>query len=148
MLADGFGGSSSIAVGTDAVWLGGPDGVKKIDPRTGANLGEESIEEVQSSRITSIAVGQHAVWFVGESGTRLWQILPESVSTLNSVVVGEGPSAVAVEKDGTVWVASSARTALSRYEAGPVEEVDLGTTSRGLVYDFGRIWTSPGAAAD
>ena len=148
MLQDGLGGSSSIAVATDAVWLGGPDGVTKIDPRTGAKFGPTPVDDVLTSRTTSIAVGRDAVWFVGESGTRLWQILPESGSTLDSVVVGESPSAVAVEKDGTVWVASSARSELSRYEGDHVEQVELGTTSGGLVYAFGRIWTSPGAAAD
>jgi streptogramin lyase len=148
VLADGFGGSSSIAVGIDAVWLGGPDGVKKLDSRTGADLGSASIEDVEASRFTSIAVGRDAVWFVGESSTRLWQIRPESVTTFNSVVVGESPSSVAMEKDGTVWVASSSRNELSHYDGDRPEEVELGTTSGGLVYAFGRIWTSPGEAAE
>jgi streptogramin lyase len=148
VLTEGLGGSSSIAVGTDAVWLGGPDGVQKIDPRTGALLGTESIDKAEKSRYTSIAVGRDAVWFVGDSSKRLWQISPESVDTFNSVVVGESPSAVAVGKDGSVWVASSVRTELGRYAGDRVENVELGTTSSGLVSYFGRIWTSPGAAAD
>src|SRR5262245_3230899 len=148
VLTEGLGGSSSIAVGTDAVWLGGPDGVKKIDARTGAPLGAANIEKVEKSRYTSIAVGRDAVWFVGDSSIRLWQVSPEGITTFNSVVVGESPSAVAVEQDGTVWVASSVRTELGRYAADRVENIELGTTSSGLVSAFGRIWTSPGAAAD
>jgi hypothetical protein len=48
-----------------------------------------------------------------------------------------------------VWVASSALGSLSRYDpqTNGVDEVELGTPSRGLVSAFGRIWTGPGAAA-
>ena len=57
---------------------------------------------------------------------------------------------VAVEADGALWVASSSLTSLARYDPATtrVDRVDVGTTSRGLVARFGRLWTSPGAAAD
>jgi streptogramin lyase len=147
LLRDGLGASSSIAVDRDVVWLGGPDGVRKLDARTGFELEEPSgPEEVHSSLTTSIAVGRDSVWFVGESSARLWRIRPASVTIHDSVEIGESPSAVAVGDDGAVWVASSALDSLSRYdpETGGVDEVELGTTSRGLVARFGRIWTSPG----
>lgn len=148
VLADGLGGSSSIAVTSDAVWLGGPDGVVKLDPRTGQELGRTPVEEVRESRSTSIAVGEDAVWFVGESSTRLWRIHPRSVLVVDSDPVGASPSAVAVDEDGTVWVASGALTSLARLQpANDVESVEVGATSLGLVSGFGRIWTSPGAAA-
>ena len=148
LLADGLGGSSSIAVTSDAVWLGGPDGVVKLDPRTGQELGRTPVEEVRESRSTSIAVGEDAVWFVGESSTRLWRIHPRSVLVVDSDPVGASPSAVAVDEDGTVWVASGALTSLARLQpANDVESVEVGATSLGLVSGFGRIWTSPGAAA-
>ena len=60
----------------------------------------------------------------------------------------DGKKTVAVEKDGTVWVASIARNELSHYDGDRPEVVELGTTSGGLVYAFGRTWTSPGAAAE
>jgi DNA-binding SARP family transcriptional activator/streptogramin lyase len=142
-------GSSSIEVGSDAVWLGGKDGVKKIDLLTGVLIDDTSPEDVESSRTTSIAVGND-VWFVGESSDRLWRIRPVSVSIQNSIPIGQSPTAVAVDAGGAVWVASSAKPSLSRLEPATeaVKQVELGTTSGGVVYAFGRIWTSPGAAAD
>ena len=149
LLADGVGASSSIAIGPDAVWLGGPDGVRKLDPRTGFDLGSRPVEGVLASPTTSIAV-RRDVWFVGESSAELWRIRPATVGILGSVAIGPTPSAVAVAEDGAVWVASSTTGALSRYdpETNGVHTVDVGTTSRGLVSAFTRIWTSPGAAAE
>ena len=149
LLRDDLGASSSIAVDRDAVWLGGPDGVRKLDARTGFELGStEGPEEVLPSPTTSIAVGRDAVWFVGESSARLWRILPASVSIHDSAVIGKTPSAITVGEDGAVWVASSSLSALSRYdpERDGVDNVEVGTTSRGVAAEFGRIWTSPGAA--
>jgi len=148
LLADGLGGSSSIAVTSDAVWLGGPDGVAKLDPRTGQELGRTPVEQVRESRTTSIAVGEDAVWFVGDSSTRLWRIHPRSVLVVDSDQVGASPSAVAVDEDGAVWVASKDLTSLGHLiPANDVERVEVGATSPGLVSGFGRIWTSPGEAA-
>ncbi len=148
LLAAGLGGSSSLVVTSDAVWLGGPDGVAKLDPSTGQELGRTSVEQVRESRTTSIAVGEDAVWFVGESSTRLWRIHPRSVLVVDSDPVGASPSAVAVDEDGAVWVASSELTSLARLKpSNDVESVEVGATSLGLVSGFGRIWTSPGTAA-
>ena len=151
LFADGYGGSSSIAVSGHALWLGGPDGVRKIDLRTAKELGSAPPpREVETSRITSIAVRPDAVWFVGESGMRLWRIDPVRVSIRSSEPIGASPSDVAVDADGDVWVASSSLTSLAHYDPGTtrVDRVDVGTAARGLVARFGRIWTSPGAAAD
>ena len=151
LFADGYGGSSSIAVSGHALWLGGPDGVRKLDLRTGKELRSTPLpKEVEASRATSIAVRPDAVWFVGESDTRLWRIRPVRVSVRSSEPIGASPSDVAVEAGGAVWVASSSMTSLARYdpETNRVDRVPVGTTSRGLVARFGRIWTSPGAAAD
>ena len=147
-LADGLGASSSIAVDGDAVWLGGPEGVRKLDSRTGLELGSALVGRVPESTDSSIAVGREAVWFVGESSARLWSIDPRSVSTVGSEPIVVSPSAVAVDADGAVWVASGAAASLSRLEpsTNAVETLETGVTARGLVAGFGRIWTSPGAA--
>ena len=148
--AEGLGGSSSLAVARDALWLGGPDGVKKLDLLSGLELGSTPVEEVPASRTTSIAVGRGAVWFVGESSTRLWRIDPSGDTVRDSHPVEGSPSAVAVDEEGAVWVASGTATALSRVEprTEATHTIELGATSPGLVAAFGRIWTSPGAAAD
>ena len=150
LFAEGLGGSSSLVVAADAVWLGGPDGVKKLDLLSGLELGSTPVEDVPASRTTSIAVGRGAVWFVGESSTDLWRIDPNGVTVRDSHPVEESPSAVAVDEDAAVWVASGTVTALSRVVPGTeaTHTIELGATSPGLVAAFGRIWTSPGAAAD
>jgi DNA-binding SARP family transcriptional activator/streptogramin lyase len=146
--ATGHGASSSIAVGRDAVWLGGPDAVKKLDLRTGVELESGAVAQVTKSRTTSIAVRPDAVWFVGESSPRLWRIHPRSALIVNTAEVGAGPSALAVDGNGSVWVASSTLTSLSRLdpETNHPADFEIGTTSRGLVSAFGQIWTSPDAA--
>ena len=149
-LADGLGASSSIAVDGDAVWLGGPEGVRKLDSRTGLELGSALVGRVPDSTDSSIAVGREAVWFVGESSARLWSIDLRSVSTVGSESIVVSPSAVAVDADGAVWVASGAAASLSRLEPSTdaVETLKTGVTAHGLVAGFGRIWTSPGAAPE
>jgi DNA-binding SARP family transcriptional activator/streptogramin lyase len=150
VLAEGFGASSSIAVSSDAIWLGGPDGVIKLDLASGLDLGRTSVDEVPESRTTSIAVDRNAVWFVGESSGQLWRINPQIVKARESIPVRANPSAVTVEANGTVWVASSALTSLARFEptTGDIDTLEVGETSSGLVADFGRIWTSPGRASE
>jgi hypothetical protein len=149
MLAEGV-GASSIAVGHNAVWLGGQDGVRKLDLRSGFELGHAPVAPVLTSQTTSIAVGRDAVWFVGDSSTDLWRIDPQSPSTLDSFPIGFGPSAVVVGEDEAVWVAGRAATSLWRLDPkiDDDETISVGATSGRLVADFGRIWTSPGASAE
>ncbi len=122
--------------------------MRKLDSRTGLELGSALVGRVPDSTRSSIAVGREAVWFVGESSARLWSIDPRSVSTVGSEPIVVSPSAVAVDADGAVWVASGAAASLSRLEpsTNAVETLETGVTAHGLVAGFGRIWTSPGAA--
>ena len=148
-LADGLGASSSIAVDGDAVWLGGPEGVRKLDSRTGLGAWERVGGVGCPSRRTPRS--RSAARPCGSSANRargLWSIDPRSVSTVGSEPVVASPSAVAVDEDGAVWVASGAAASLSRLEpsTNAVETLETGVTARGLVAGFGRIWTSPGAA--
>jgi DNA-binding SARP family transcriptional activator/streptogramin lyase len=148
LLAEGYGASSSIAVDPTAVWLGGTDGVTKLDHPARA-LESWWVPPVSESATTSIAVGRDAVWFVGDSSTHLWRIDPLTVSVLASVSIGTPPTTVAVEEDRAVWVASASDASLWRVdpETNVGDRLDLGATSGGLVADFGSIWTGPGALA-
>jgi serine/threonine protein kinase/streptogramin lyase len=147
--AKDVGAASSIAVDRDAVWLGGPDGVTKLDLRTSYELGSRLVVSALASTTTSIAVGRDAVWFVGDSSTDLWRIDPGSVEILESVPIGTSPSAVAVGEDGAVWIAGRSVTSLWRLDpkTNDDETITVGATSGGLVAAFDRIWMSPGAAA-
>ncbi|HEU0303523.1 MAG TPA: BTAD domain-containing putative transcriptional regulator [Gaiellaceae bacterium] len=148
LFAEDVGAASSIAVDGDAVWLGGPDGVTSFDLDTRYELGTP-VHQALRSTTTSIAVGRDAVWFVGDSSRDLWRIDPVSVEILKSVPIGASPSAVAVGEDGAVWVAGRSVTSLWRLDPKTNEDetIPVGATSGGLVANFGRIWTSPGAAA-
>jgi streptogramin lyase len=145
LIAEGYGASSSIAVGQDAIWLGGATGVTKLDSITGVELGSAPVTQALGSRTTSIAVRPGAVWFVGDSSARLWRIDPASASVLDSTPIGGSPGAVTVDDGGAVWVASTAMTRLSRLDpdTDAVDRIELGSKSRGLANAFGRIWTSP-----
>ena len=144
-LAEGLGASSSIAAGGGAVWLGGINGVSKLDTATGAELGSTFVDGVLESETTAIAVGTDAVWFTGSSSAKLWQIQSGGETVLDSFPVGAGPSAVAVGAGGTVWVANSADESVSRVESGDdsSQRIELGASPGGIVTAFGRVWTSP-----
>jgi DNA-binding SARP family transcriptional activator/streptogramin lyase len=147
LLAKDIGAASSIAVGRDAVWLGGADGVTKLDLSTGQKL--DSTPVTSESATTSIAVGRDAVWFVGDSNKRLWSIDLLTVDVLDADPIGASPSAVAVGEDGAVWVASGSDTSLWRLDPKtdePPQTIGVGATSAGLVAEYDKIWTSPGAA--
>jgi streptogramin lyase len=148
LFAEGAGAASSIAVHGGAVWLGGPDGVSKLDP-TGYPLGSTPVQQARLSTTTSIAVGGDGAWFVGDSSTDLWRIDSASVEILKSVPIGTSPSTVAVGEDGAVWVAGRSVTSLWRLdpETNDDEKIPIGATSGGLVAAYGKIWTSPAAAA-
>jgi DNA-binding SARP family transcriptional activator/streptogramin lyase len=151
VLAEGVGASSSIAVDPSAVWLGGSNGVTKLGLSTGFELGRAPVDQVVGSVTTSIAVGHDAVWFVGDSSARLWRIDPLSAnaSVEDWIPIAADPTAVAVEKDEAVWVGGRSVNSLWRVDpkTNEGETIPLGASSGGLVADFGRIWTSPGAAA-
>jgi streptogramin lyase len=149
LLAEGYGDATSIAVASDAVWLGGTTGVTKLDPSTGVKLGSAPVEQARGSRTTSIAVGAGALWFVADSSTRLWRVDPASATVLDSTPIGTSPSAVAVDGGGAVWVASSAITKLARLDppTDTVDRIELGAKPQALVSDLDRLWTSPAPAA-
>lgn len=146
-LDDGFGASMSIAVDEEAVWLGGRSGVIKVDPTTGSQLNSEFVSDVVDSTATSIAIGRTATWFTANSRPRLWQLTPEG-STEDSFPVGDGPTAVAVDGDGNVWVTAADGT-LTKLDPrqGTPEPFEIGAAVGGVVAAFGHIWTSPGTEA-
>ena len=146
-LTEGYGASLSIAVGGGAIWLGGINGVNKIDPATGSELDSTFVTGVTDSTATSIAIGQDATWFTANARARLWRIPPEGNTVEDSVEVGAGPNAVAVDESGTVWVVSGGDGSVARLAPGEdsPETIELGVSSGGVLVEFGRVWTSPGS---
>ena len=107
LLADGLGASSSIAVDRDAVWLGGPDGVRKLDPRTGLELG--STGGGAGARVDdNLDRGRPRGRVVRRRIERTVVAHPSRERVDRGLRSDrESPSAVAVDEDGAVWVASS-----------------------------------------
>jgi len=146
-LTDGFGASLSIAVDEQAIWLGGINGVNKLDPKTGTELNHTPVNGVVDSSAASIATGKNATWFVANSRARLFQIPPAGDTVDDSYPVGEAPGAVDVAADGVVWTASGGDGTVTRLDPrdGSYEAIELGAAPGGIVTAFGRVWTSPGA---
>ena len=145
-LTEGYGASLSIAVDDEAIWLGGINGVNKLDPATGAELGSTFVTGVTDSTATSIAIGSNATWYTANARARLWRIPPEGNTVEDSVGVGAEPNAVAVDGSGTVWVVSGGDGSVARLAPGEdsPETIELGVSSGGILVAFDRVWTSPG----
>jgi streptogramin lyase len=146
-LADAEGiDASSIAVGHGGIWLGGRNGVTKIDPSTGSTLASLPLLGLTDSVATSTQVGGGSVWFVGNALPKLFSIDPAGASlTSTKFDVGLGPSAIAVG-EGAVWVANNSDGTVSRVDpkSGPVAPITLGAPPGGIVAAYGSVWTSPG----
>jgi streptogramin lyase len=146
-LTYGLGASYSIAVDERAIWLGGINGVNKLDPATGSELASTPVTGVTDSTAASVAIGSDSTWFTANARSRLFRIPPEGDTIDDSYPVGSSPNAVTVDEDGIVWVVSGDGT-VSRLDPrqDSVETIELGVTSGGIVDEFGRVWTSPGVA--
>ena len=144
-LADAEGiDARSIAAGHGGIWLGGRNGVTKIDPSTGSTLGFLQVLGLRDSVAASIQVGAGFVWFVGSALPKLFKIDLQAKGW-TTFDVGREPSAIAVG-EGAVWVANSLDGTVSRVdpESGPVATIPLGAPPAGIVAAYGSVWTSPG----
>jgi DNA-binding beta-propeller fold protein YncE len=140
MLKEGV-DAHSIAVGQGAIWLGGNNGVTRMDPATGAILKAIDVGGPPSVS-TSIAVGGADVWFARGSAPKVWEIETRTNAITQTFAVGAGPAWVAVGEGG-VWVANSIDGTVSRL--GSTEAtIPLGAPTRGVVAAYGGVWTSPG----
>ena len=145
-LAEGHGASSSIAAGGGAVWLGGINGVSKLDPATGTELGSTFVAEVLDSQTTAIAVGGGAVWFTGSSSARLWHIDSGGDTVLDSFAGRSGPERGRGRRRGhRLGGEQRGRVGLARRPESRVGGEDRARrVARRHRHAFDRVWTSPG----
>jgi streptogramin lyase len=146
-LTEGHAASLSIAVENRAIWLGGINGVTKLDASSGSELGSTFVTDVIDSTATSIAIGRDATWFTANSRARLWRIPPAGNTVDDSFEVGAGPNAVAVDEKGIVWVASGGDGSVSHLDPreDSAETIEIGSSPGGILAAFDLVWTSPGA---
>ena len=92
----------ALAAGAEGVWVAERRGViSQLD-----DAGKPNERIALGRRAVDLAVGQGSVWALTADGVLL-RIDPASAEILAEIVVGPGPSAVAVS-DGGVWVAVGA----------------------------------------
>jgi YVTN family beta-propeller protein len=106
-------GADAIAVGDGAVWVTSKQtGVlSRVDPRSGRitpiNVGNGP---------SAVAAGTGAVWVANSPDATVWRIDPATNRVVGTVMVGEGPSGVAVAPSGSVWVSNELSGTLSRID--------------------------------
>lgn len=138
-------GPDGIAVGDDSVWVANAhDGtVSRIDPKTGQDL--SSPIQVGSGP-KGIAVSGDDVWVANQLSQNVTRI-SRSTGRTSSIVVGDGPSSVAIARGGSVWVSVQFDGVLTKID--PVSETPrrfpIRSSPRGLAVEGGRVWVASGA---
>ena len=89
----------AIALGGGATWIGGMQGVSKVDPDTGAALG--SSPTVRS--VSGVAFGEGAVWTTSEEVPEVTRLNPDS-GVVEARIPMPAPGHDVVVHDGLVWV--------------------------------------------
>jgi YVTN family beta-propeller protein len=133
-------GMTSVAVGTDAVWVtdSGANTVVRVDP-TGL------LTPIQVGHgPSSIAVSPGGIWVADTLDDSVVRIDPETRAVTTTVRVGGSPVGVAVG-EGSVWVANSRDGTVSRIDpvAGAlVDTIEVGGSPQGVAIADGRVWVT------
>jgi YVTN family beta-propeller protein len=138
---------TGIAVGGGALWVahGRSGQLSRVDPQF--NQVAETIDVVTrgAAQQGAVAVGAGSVWAAyGES--TLARIDPAEVQVGASSFAGGVPAALVVAR-GSVWVANSGDSTVSRFhpttlEDGPLRTISVGSRPTGIAYGAGDIWVA------
>jgi len=98
---------SAIAAGPSGVWVTSieSDAVAKIDPDTDSSALSVEVGDAP----TGIVATADAVWVAASRAGSVWRIDPRSGSLVSRISLGGSPRALAVARDGDVWVAVASR---------------------------------------
>jgi YVTN family beta-propeller protein len=150
--AGGVPGSSGVAIGFGALWVGGDTGLLRIDARSTSAAAPIGLGVVVP---TAVAVGEGSVWIAARPGFRccppedvgtgtLTRIDPKTNSVEAAIPVGGQPAAVAVG-EGAVWIADPATRSIIRIDPEKNQEagrIRLGARPRGIAVGGGFVWVS------
>jgi YVTN family beta-propeller protein len=150
--AGGVPGSSGIATGFGALWVGGNTDVIRV------NAASKSVSATIGLGVvvpTAIAVGEGAVWVAAQPGFRccppqavgtgtLSRIDPATNLVVDTIPVGGAPAAVAFGA-GAIWIADPATRSVIRVDPEKDEvsaRIRVGARPRGIAVGDGLVWVS------
>jgi YVTN family beta-propeller protein len=149
----GVPGSSGIAFGAGALWVGTDAGVIRINTESRVVSNTIGLGVVVP---TALAVGEDAVWVVARPGFRccpaetvgtgtLTRIDPTTNSVEETRAIGGYPSAIAVG-EGSVWIADPRTRSVVRFDPrkNRVVRIRVGARPRGIAVGDGFVWVSVG----
>jgi YVTN family beta-propeller protein len=137
---------TGIAVGAGSVWVahGRLGQLSRVDPQFN-QLAETIDVAVQGYAQGAVVVGAGSVWAAyGE--TTLARIDPAQLRVVASSFAGAVPAALVVAR-GSVWVANSGESTVSRFdpttlEDGPLRTISVGSRPTGIAYGADAIWVA------
>jgi YVTN family beta-propeller protein len=139
---------TGIAAEPGAVWVahGLLGALSRVDPRF--NQVAKTVDVTQQERgggaqQGSVAVGEGSVWAAYGDST-LARIEPETLRVIATTAAGAVPAAVVVAR-GSVWVANSGDSTVSRFDPatlteGPLRVISVGERPTGIAYGADAIW--------
>jgi YVTN family beta-propeller protein len=141
---------TGVAAGAGAVWVahGRRGELSRVDPQFN--------QLAQSIRVTapeggggaqqgSVAEGEGSVWAAYGDGT-LARIEPSALRGVASTFAGSVPAALVAAR-GSLWVANSGDSTVSRFdpatfEEGPLRVISVGRRPMGIAYGADAIWVA------
>ena len=135
---------SGIAVASDgSIWVTNTTAgtVSRLDP-TGSRV-IQTVEGAGPSP-TGIAAGADAIWVAESGGQKVARISPATNTVVKEYPVGNGPSGVAVDTAGQVWVTDRLDGTLVRLDpdSGHVTPYAIGLTPMDVAVGAGAVWVS------
>ena len=136
-------GADGIAVGDGAVWVTSESAgsLTRIDPRAGI----VPIPPINVGRgASAVAVVPEAVWVANNLDGTVARVDPTTNQLRATIPVGDGPSGVAVGRDGkTVWVTSELAGTVSRIENDSVRQtLTTGNRPEDVAVSGGRMYVA------
>jgi YVTN family beta-propeller protein len=138
---------TGVAVGEGSVWVahGRLGELSRVDPQFNQLAETIDVAAQGTAQQGAVALGAGSVWAAyGES--TLARIDPAQVHVAVSSFAGGVPAALVVAR-GSVWVANSGDSTVSRYDAttleeGPIRTISVGSRPTGIAYGVDAIWVA------
>jgi YVTN family beta-propeller protein len=141
---------TGLATGEGAVWVahGRLGELSRVDPQfnqLGQTIDVTAQEAGGGAQQGSVAVGEGSVW-AAYGDTTLARIEPRTLHVVATTTAGAVPAALVVAR-GSIWVANSGDSTVSRFnpatvEEGPVRVISVGDRPTGIAYGDNAIWVA------